>query len=228
MKPWLSLLLLTGACQTMHTAEAPKIAQIEAVANGVPLDHGPLQSPPLSRSPRRMSVDQLAASLPVIAGNDAKQQPITWTVKAVGKDVPALYEGGLGTTLGRPDYYQTTQESDEASSLYLKFADDMARDVCAKMVAADLVQTDATKRNLVRFAKLDVWNDKKAVAANLRYLNLRFLGRKVADTDVASIADLQDLYDKVATAQAKDADRSKAGWHAVCVALLISPEFHVN
>lgn len=228
MKRLISLLLLAGACQSTQTAAVPKIAQMEAIANGVPLDHGPLQTPPLSRSPRRISVDQLAASLPIVAGNDAKQQPITWTVKAGGKDVPALYEGGLGTTLGRPDYYQTTQESDEASSLYLKFADDMARDVCAKMVAADLVQTDTTKRNLARFAKFDVWNDKAAVASNLRYLTLRFLGRKVADTDVASIADLQDLYEKVAAAQAKDADRGKAGWNAVCVALLISPEFHVN
>ncbi|MSQ84926.1 MAG: hypothetical protein EXR77_18975 [Myxococcales bacterium] len=228
MKGWLALFVATMGCQAAHTEPSSKLAQVEVIATGVPLDHGQLEVPPLSRSPRRLNADQLAASLPVVAGNDSKQQAITWTVKVGGKDVPAINEGGVGTTLGRPDYYQNTQESDDASPLYLKFVDDMARDVCAKMVAADLVQKNPMTRNLVRFSEFSVWNDKTAVARNLRYLTLRFLGRKVADTDVASIANLQDLYEKIAAAQAKDADRGKAAWQAVCVALLISPEFHVN
>lgn len=65
-----------------------------------------------------------------------------------------------------------------------------------------------------------------------RYLKLRFHGVKVAADDVQTLAPLRTLFDTVVTkAQGTSAQPTAAhvqtGWHAVCVALVTDPEFHI-
>ncbi len=216
---YVALLFAVACDSTPIVAEAPT-ADVEPVGPGLPVDHPPIELAPESHAPKRLTVDMLQASLPVIAGVDAAGAPITWTIQRNQRQVDALSDEGLGRTLGRPDYVQITEEAAEPTPLYAKLIDDMARDVCAKMVRADDARA-ASARTLTRLAPLD-GAEVAEVQANLRYLMLRFLGQKVADDDVAATADLLTLYDA-----ASGGTDARAGWTAVCVGLLVSPSFHL-
>jgi len=201
-------------------------AEAEPVGPGLPVDHPPVELAPVSRAPERLTVDMLQASLPIVAGDGADGRPITWTITRNNRAVEALSDEGLGRTLGRPDYVQVTEEPALPTPLYAKLMDDMARDVCAKIVVADLARPDASARTLTRFAPLAPGPeaaDPAAVGSNLRYLMLRFHGQKIAADDEASIADLRALYDATSSGGADP----RAGWTAVCVGLLVSPSFHI-
>ena len=67
--------------------------------------------------------------------------------------------------------------------------------------------------------------DSDAIDRNLRYLKLRMLGEKVADSDTKAITDLRTVFDLAANSA--KANRARSGWRAVCVALLSSPSFHL-
>ncbi|HZO12182.1 MAG TPA: hypothetical protein VFB62_02960 [Polyangiaceae bacterium] len=129
--------------------------RIEEIAPAPPLEGAAPPAP--GRRSVRMTVDQLARSLPVVAGADDAGLPITWSYPDV-VDAFAL----LGPTLGDPDYVRVTDEPAVADALYVKFMSDVALNVCAQM-------TDST---LVRFESFD---------ENLRYLHLRFLGERLTD-----------------------------------------------
>jgi hypothetical protein len=176
-------------------------------------------------STRRLTVDQLQASIPVVGGKD-----VGWLLKEGQTTVDAFDPKVLGATLGRPDYYLITSEPAQPDALYVKLMDDMARNVCNQMVKADAVEKLSENRTLVRFAKIDVTSDAAANAANIRYLMLRFLGRRVAEGDTAAIIELQALFDKLATGSAPipaGSTRALEAWRGVCVALLSSPAFHI-
>jgi hypothetical protein len=211
---------LTLACDETPRVAEPQEATAEPAGPGLPVDHPPVELAPASLGPKRLTVDMLQASLPVVAGTGADGRPITWTITRAGREVEALSSEGLGRSLGRPDYVQITEEAALPTPLYAKFVDDMARDVCAKMVRADLA-TSGT-RSLVRFASLEAPAERAAVEENLRYLMLRFLGQKVAPDDGAAVADLLTLFET-----AGGSADPQAGWTAVCVGLLTSPGFHL-
>lgn len=223
----LAPLLIAGCDEyAANAGAAPDALPTATTTNegpGLPVDHPPIELPPESRSTKRLTVDMLEASLPVIAGVDGAGAPITWTIKGGGNtQLAALGDNALGKTLGRPDYAQTTDEPALPTPLYAKFMDDMARDVCTKMVAADVAAGESGARTLTRFASLSDATDLTAIRTNLRYLSLRFLGQKVADNDEDTVAPLLALFQ--AAAGATD---GKAGWTAVCVGLLTSPAFHI-
>lgn len=182
-----------------------------------------------ARGTRRLSVDQLEATLPVIAGSDQNGASITWTYSVRGTPLAATDDRALGKTLGRPDYVSVTAEPAQPDMLYVKFMDDMARDVCAKMLSADLARSNPSSRTLVRFASTSEVGDSAAIRENLRYLRLRFWGDKV--TDDARLAPEQSLFEQaVATAAAagqSSGEQAQAGWKAVCVGMLNAPAFHL-
>lgn len=210
------------ACdETPVVAETPT-ATSETAGPGVPIDHPPVELAPRSRLPTRLTVSMLASSLPVVAGDDADGAPITWTIRRGARTIDAFTPDGLARTLGQPDYIQITEEPAEPTPLYAKFMDDMARDVCTKMVRADAAAGEAGERTLTRFASLDGEVDPAAVRANLRYLMLRFWGQKVEADDDASVDDLYTVFE---TASA--GGQTRIGWGAVCVALFVSPAFHI-
>lgn len=174
----------------------------------------------LSADAQRLSIRQLAQSLPVVLGGN------TWMVGGTNGF------NARSATLGEADYINVVDESLEASSLYQKFMGDMARDGCTRTANADgaLAQN---QRVLMRFVALNdtVTSNASGVDQNLRYLKLRFHGVKVADSDVTSIAGLRTVFDAAvrgaAGTQTPTAAHVKEGWRAVCVALLTAPEYHL-
>jgi hypothetical protein len=174
-----------------------------------------LTSPPQSRNARRVSIEMLRRSFPVVFGNDLAGQPITWTVGGrTGFDA-------YTRALGEADYADVVDENLDPSPLYLKFLDDAARDACNKVLAADFARADPAQRALLRYVALtDTAGD--ALNKNLRYLRLRFHGTHVADADDAPIASFRQLF---TDSMAANAGSVKEGWRAVCVALVTAPEF---
>lgn len=197
----------------------------------LPIDHPPIDQPPVddgkvSADVQRVSLHQLERSISAVLGNDANGNPITWMLGN------ANGFSRYGPTLGVADFINTTEENLEPSALYLKFAGDMARDVCNRALAADAQRTVATERVITRFAAPTdtVQSAPAAVDENLRYLKLRFHGVHV-DGDGAKLAPLKTLFatavEKAAGTGTPTAAHVRTGWHAVCVALITDPEFHL-
>jgi hypothetical protein len=172
---------------------------------------------PVSYGARRLTLDQLEASVKAVFGNDAAGNPITWKIGTA--DGFAARAG----TLGAPDYINTVEENLEPSPMYLKFMNDMARSVCNQALVAD--QGSKMPKLLLRHpAAADV-------DTNLRHLKLVFHGTKLPATDTVAVAPYRTLF--TATVAARTAAGGTAaqatadGWRAVCVALVTAPEFHI-
>jgi len=224
MTPRVLLAALVAGCSGSAApppSPEPGRVQVTGTEPAGPFDHPPIDVPPESRGTRRLSVDMLEGSVPVVAGTSADGAPIQWSRTVKGQPVSRFALSEYGAALGRPDYRTTTEEPTEPNALYAKFMDDMARDVCAQMITADAARPDPSTRALARFAPLDEPGDPAAVNENLRYLKLRFLGQHAEDGDDAAVADLRAVYDAAA------ATTPREGWRAVCVALFDSPAFHV-
>jgi hypothetical protein len=216
---------LAGGCSKNNGADGLSVGAAEDAG---PLDH-PAVTPPASvAAPRRLSVAQLQASLPVVFGNDAAGAPITWRLPGGREAIPSL-----ARTLGQPDYITTTDEALEPSVTYAKFIDDAARSACAQALDADSGRTDAKARTILRFVE---WADTPdsnadAFAKNVRYLKLRFHGIRLDDGDTSSVAPLATLFSAAVqgTAGSSPIGRThvKEGWRAVCVALVTAPEFQL-
>ncbi len=213
--------LALAACEQGDDGAAVQLTPT-STAQADPLDHPSLEVPPRSASVKRLTVSQLRNSIPVVAGAAGPGAPIAWRITRDGAVIDALGDRGVGRTLGEPDYVEVLQETAEPTPLYVKFMDDMGRDVCAQMVAADTAAPSAEARSLTRFANIDASSSDDEVNANLRYLKLRFLGERLADEDDGGVADLKTVYDTVAAVEAP-----AEAWHAVCVAMLTSPAFHL-
>jgi hypothetical protein len=208
----LAALVLAGlaAC----TKSPVTVTQSEGV---MPADHPPVALPPVSRSPRRLDVDQLLASVTVVASDDGS---IQWNQD----------KASIQRVLGKPDFVQVTDEDLSPSTLYLKFIDDLAHDVCNKMVAVP-----STSQVLMRYAGPTdtLASNPTAVQQNLRYLYLRFFGRKIPDSDTTIFAPMLKVFDTVTTAEMTDKSLSKSttpateGWRAVCIAGFTSPDFNL-
>lgn len=182
---------------------------------------GAVVTGPQSADIQRLTVRQLAQSMPVVLGGN------TWMVGS------AQGFNARSATLGEADYLGTVDENLEASTLYQKFMGDAARDGCTRTANADAALA-AGSRVLMRFTGLTdtVTSNASGVDANLRYLKLRFHGVKVNATDTTSIGALRTVFtDAVRGAQGTATTASqvhvKEGWRAVCVALLTAPEYHL-
>lgn len=175
---------------------------------------------PASADAQRLTVRQLAQSLPVVLGGN------TWMVGSNNGF------NARSATLGEPDYIGVVDENLEASTLYQKFMGDMARDGCTRTANADAALA-ANARVLMRFVALTdtATSNAAAVDTNLRYLKLRFHGVKVAATDTSSISGLRTVFTEAVRGAAGTATPTaahvKEGWRAVCVALLTAPEYHL-
>jgi hypothetical protein len=212
---------LLGGGQDSSLNEDPK-------GDAPALDHPPIDPaklPVTAANPQRLSIDQLRNVLPAAMGKDDQGNDITWLSNGKkGLDV-------FSTTLGEADFDKVVSEDLTPTPLYLKFMDDAARDACDRSLAADGKRTDPATRSLLRFVALtDIATpDATKVNENLRYLKLRLHGVKVAATDDTSIKPLLDVFTGgVQGVASKDpAAQAKNGWRAVCVAMLIAPEFHL-
>jgi hypothetical protein len=214
---------------TVTAVAAAFAAGCSADPGATPADGGPVASldadePPAHSTTRRMTIDQLEGSVPVVSGN------LQWrtAAKQGGGQINAYEPEQLGATLGRPDYIMVLDEPAEMNSLYVKFTDDMARYVCNEIVVRDAKTSDGEQRTMTRFIDNDETADGTQINENLRYLLLRFLGQYT--TSDADSADLKAVFDgTVAAANEVPSGSTQAleGWRNVCIALYKSPAFHV-
>lgn len=227
--------VLAGCDDARTTAPGTSGPTVEVTAPTpvLPIDHPPLDPPPdegpSSAQVRRLTIPQVRSSITAVLGNDVNGQPISWMVSSTlsGFD---RFSGALGTA----DFLNITEDAVEPSALYAKFMGDAARDACNRALAADNVKADMATRVMTRLVERTdtVAKNPEGIDRNLRYLKLRFHGVKVPDDDVARIAALRTLFDTVVRkASNESANPTQAqvrvGWHAVCVALLTDPEFHL-
>ena len=226
-----SALIATG-CSKISSGNSQQGPTVDMSGNNpaLPFDHPPVNVPPTitSASAQRLSIAQLRGTLPVALGNNLDGSAVTWLYP---NNQPGLTV--VATTLGEPDYIETTEEDLSASPLYLKFMDDAARDACNRALTADYSRSSPSQRALVRHADTaDTASTNAAgIDKNLRYLKLRFHGVKMADDDEASIAPLRNLFTRGVQASAgtrpPTVNDVKEGWRVVCVALVTAPEFHI-
>lgn len=223
------ILALVGltACGTTEELESTPL-EVEQLGPSDGVDHPEIQVPPTSAETKRLLVDQIIDSLPVVAGQKRNGQDMDWVIniEELGKSYDAFLL--LARTLGKPDFVEVTQQNREPSALYIKFMGDMALDVCDSIVEADSDKSDPEDQVLTRFILSEAPGTDQEINDNLRYLTLRFWGHRVADDDDESLADIREVY-STAFDQATGGTGAKAsqGWHAVCVALLTSPSFHL-
>jgi hypothetical protein len=200
-------------------------------ANVQPVGDVPgLDSPTIIQNPaatRRLTVDELQASIGVVAGSDAADQPISWKVKIGNQTMDGLSDAAYGRTLGRPDYITITEEDPAPGPLYVKFVGDLSRDVCNDMVNADLERSG--EATLWPHAPVDSTPTAAEIDENLEYLALRFWG--FGADEVADV--LEGLRAVHAAGVAADDPGDEIppqaeGWRAVCVALIEDPSFHLH
>lgn len=179
----------------------------------LPVDPGPETPVDLGLEParprRRMDIEQLDRSIERATGR-------RW----MSGTTPLFVSNAR--TLGVPDYAMATSEDLEVSALFVKFLDDAARSVCTATVAEDAA-LPAAERIFFVHAEPDasVTTDGAAIDENLRYLLLRYHGRRVA----LGTPELSVWHDLFADARAATDDPEEA-WRTVCVALLDHPDFY--
>ncbi|MCG3173989.1 MAG: hypothetical protein GMKNLPBB_02206 [Myxococcota bacterium] len=196
----------------------------------LPPDHPPVTgedppAPPTGKATRRMSVDQLRRSLPILFDGrewileDKKNRInlLDGTLQAIekydqngGKLIP-----GLAGTLGEADYLLTSQSNLDPNTLFSRYMDDMALSMCgAALVEDGKNSVSAPEKRIILRYPVDV--DR-----NLRYLRLKFHGVYVPENTTDGIRELRQLYDNTLK---QPNGNPGAAWLAVCVALVSSPE----
>jgi len=175
---------------------------------------GDEDGPSLDRWTGRMTIEQLARSIPVVTDG------LAWTEDFGNGPVDMLQV--LAPTLGAPDYLRITEENLEPTLIIAKFLQDASQRICLRWVDRDMNQSPA-ERSLVRH---DDWGstDEALVRENLRRLQLRFYARHIADANDESLDALHGLF--VDASSTAPADRvARDGWLAVCIAMMTAPEF---
>ena len=162
---------------------------------------------------KRLSIDMLRQSI-----SSLFSPSINWEISRNSSGFDSL-----STTLGEADYVALTEEIRDPSAIYVKLMEDMAIDLCAQAITHDQ-SADGSERILTRYVELDNISDTDAINQNLRYLKLKFHADHISTDDTESLVGLQNLFTGVVTAEGENA---ASGWEAVCIALLLSPEFHL-
>lgn len=164
----------------------------------------PAEVPGDGKLARRLSVDQLRRSIPRLFDG------ITWTMTVRGAQVPGF--DALSRTLGEADYIQATFDNLEPSSLFHKFMDDMAGDVCTKVVARDAGLAPAERLLVVA---------PEDVPSTLRFMRLKLHGLYVPEGSTEGLGELIALHAGIVGG----GGTASNAWYGVCVAMLTAPEF---
>ena len=182
-------------------------------------NRGPAEVTPTAqdwgRDWRRMDLDQLKASFERVSGG------VKWS-SPESRDSVDMFDD-LASTLGKPDYLDSTHEDLDPSLLFQKFLKDAATAVCLGILEEDW-RRQAAERQFVTELELEAtWqSDPEGVRKNLARLLLRFHGR-VAAPDSGEIDEWAWLFRSVSHVTASNTQRS---WNAVCVALITHPDFY--
>ncbi len=169
-----------------------------------------LMPPPLERTRIRMTIDQLEAN--VLNVTDG----LPWLTPA-GKNSWEANKSAFGV----PDYMVSVLEIREPTLLFDKLVGDMARNICPV-----LLQNELAKAPEDRIFLTDVQPDATyesapdAVELNLSRLVLRYHGRYFPPGD-SRLSPWVTLFAE----GSKLTNDTTAAWTAVCVGLLIHPDF---
>lgn len=180
------------------------------------------------RPRRRMNIDQLSDAVRRVSGG------IGWTNPQGADNFQ-----NLAATLGKPDYIQRTVEELEPTVLFQKFLEDAARDVCSRMLSADLAAWEREQAIASGEAEADpddpvparillkhvgptdtIADAPDAVDANLRHLLAWFHNREALDD--ASLAHLKWLVESAAFVTGEPTQ----SWLGVCGVLFTHPDFY--
>jgi hypothetical protein len=166
------------------------------------------------RQRRRMDLDQLDSSIRRVTGG------IGWTERRGNTEVNLFAE--LGSTLGKPDYIQITDENLEPSAMFQKFLDDAARAVCDRLMIEESRRT-AEQRTFFIHAEPNTSfaEHPDAVEANLIELLLRFHGRELAP-GAAELGPWKWLFESAEHVT----DDQPMVWRTLCVGLFEHPDFY--
>ncbi|MDP6945039.1 MAG: hypothetical protein QF464_12880, partial [Myxococcota bacterium] len=201
----------------------PDVSVVEDIAEPVdqaaePVDQAvePAPDEQPGRQVHRMTVAQLARSIPVITGG------IAW-IEDFGEGPIDMLQI-LSSTLGAPDYLLVTEENLDPSLILAKFVQDAAYRICVNWVTRDAALA-ASERTLIVHQD---WASQDAadIEASLVALQMRFFARKIdlGDAeDAAAITALSDLFHAAAGGAAAGQEATD-GWTAVCLAHMTSPE----
>jgi hypothetical protein len=217
--PTIAVVALAFGCADSEPTEMPSdTAQPDTAAPDSKPDTTiqPIEEERTGRVPTRMTIDQLARSIPIITGG------IRW-VEDFG-DGPLDLLQLLAPTLGAPDYSLVTEENQEPSLIIAKFMADAAARICSRWVDQDQAAAMAN-RTLVTHEDWET-TDPTLVQTNLRRLILRMHGRYVAPDDDAGIADQYQLFE-AASGSAPTGLEAHDGWLAICLGLMTDPEILV-
>lgn len=164
------------------------------------------------RGRRRMDIDQIDVSIQRVTGG------IAWTESGPGS--ANLFEK-LGSTLGKPDYLNSTQEDLTVSLLFEKFLGDAARSVCAELVERELTVAASERVLMVEVdPETTPAGDAAAIEANLRYLLLRYHGEDLPSED-SRLTQWTWLFESSVHVSGNPV----TGWQAVCIGLITHPDF---
>ncbi len=215
----LAALLLGAAACTPEPEPVVPTEVPEPMADPQPVDiakegEGELTGhPPAPEAPwanrRRMDIDQLDASMQRVIG-------LAWE-DAQGNN--QFVE--LASTLGKPDYIDSTQEDLTVSLLFQKFLGDAARDVCERRADGEAAG-DLEPLLMSRVTpEMTVESDPDVIDANLAELLLRFHGQAVAPD-----SDRMNPWRWLFTSTVHVTEDPVIAWRAVCVGLLTHPDFY--
>ncbi len=208
----LALALLATAC----TSKTPRPVEQPATLTPVQLpdSHPPTMMLPdpevngghVGRAPRRITVNQLKASIVTTTGRQWSQID------------------NLAASLGKADYAVTVSDSTEANLVFAKFLEDGAREVCLNAAGDDIGRAQAD-----RVLSPEIPGDARdftaatdaQIANNLRTLSVRFWGQPMNDAEIATWSTTF----KTIAARAKTTNQPKQAWGAMCVAFMTDSRF---
>jgi hypothetical protein len=169
-----------------------------------------LLPPPIPRTRVRMHMDQLESSLTSVLGG------LEWVDKG-GKSKWAPHYSALGV----PDYMNSVREIIGPSLLFDKLLGDAARDLCPQLLTQE---KDLPMEERVFLTQVELTDtlttSPDLVEANLSLLLLRFHGRHIPVGD-ERLMPWKTLFGNTVSLS----ESTETAWTAVCVALLIHPEF---
>jgi len=169
---------------------------------------------PMRRARQRMTIDQLSQTLDHVTGG------IGWAEMQGGQPID-LFET-FAATLGVPDYIETTQEDLSASALFHKFLDEAARYACSELVDRETSGEPIEAHLMVHTSpEATLAGAPDAIDKNLRYLLLRYHGRKVVG-DAPALNGWRWLFESVSHVSGDPA----IGWRSVCIGLISHPDFY--
>jgi len=190
------------------------------------------------RQPRRLSVDQVRASLQALLGQTYRGgawvfDPLDPQGEAWREDADLL--DAFAGALGRPDYNYTVSEALEAGMTFAKFVQDAARSTCRSAIEADIAAAAGSRHLLLTVDEEDTLaSAEPAIRTNISTLALRFWGREIAP-DSPEVDELIAVFSAAATAPewvddvgaTRLAGTPADGWRAVCIALVADGQFYV-